>query len=332
MDITLAVVTYNAAACVEGCLESLIALEPHGGALEIIVVDGLSEDGTRDIVRKFADRVRLVENPGRTIASNRNAAMKEARHPYLAFTDADCVVPPHWLKTLAAAHQKLLAAGKKVAAVGGGNRNLKKANVYQRALGFALNSYIGSLGSPQGKIYRHVHPVPSLSCLNILYDRAALEQVGGFDPALGNMGEDPDMNYRLGLAGYLIYYIPDADVEHAARPNLWAWSANMYRYGLGRAGLMRKHRNLFGPPYLAALLFLPAFVLGAAGGVFWPWAWLVWLYFPAVALAGIGLAVRGGEPASSGLVIVILLSTHFFYAAGLLRGIIHLPDPPRRKK
>ena len=321
MDITVAIVTYNAAGCIQACLESIVRQSPHGGAAEIIVVDGCSSDGTQRIVQAFSPKVRLLENPGRTIASNRNAALREARYPYLAFTDADCVVPENWLASLAKAFETLRASDPGLVAVGGGNCAAQSDSPFLAALEIALDSFLGSMGSVQGRRFADARPVKSLACLNALYDRAALNAIGGFDERLGNMCEDADINYRLGQAGRTLWFVPGADVEHRARANLGAWCRNMYAYGIGRARIMRKHRTVFSPLLVLPLLFLPALVLAAAAGMVWPWAFLAWLYVPAAICAGYALTPR--EKRRLGWRVgLILLGTHLCYSAGLWRGLV----------
>lgn len=320
MDITVAVVTYNAAWCLRSCLESLLRQAPHRGAIEILVVDGCSNDGTQDIVRGFGDQVRLVENPRRTIASNRNIALREARYPYIAFTDADCVVPAGWLRSLSKAFETIRQTDASVAATGGGNVTPSCQSSFHAAIGIALDSFLGSLGSVQGKVFDRRRLVTSLGCLNVLYERAALDSVGGFDEQLENMCEDTDINYRLRQKGRTLYFIPGADVEHYVRRNLRSWCTGMYAYGIGRAKIMCKHRTLFSPAYVLALLFLPALLIGSMVGMIWPWSLLVWLYVPAMVCAGLALALK--KKSFLGLQVgLILLGTHVCYAVGLWRGL-----------
>ncbi|MFH1800136.1 MAG: glycosyltransferase [Candidatus Omnitrophota bacterium] len=319
MDISVCIVTYNAAEHIGACLRSILNLVPHGGRTEVLVVDGCSTDDTLKIVRGFAGRVRLVENPKRTIASNRNVALREALYPYIAFTDSDCIVPPNWLGMLAASFEEIQKNDTRLAGVGGGNIAPSGESPFQTALGIALDSLLGSLGSVQGRIFVEQRRVASIACLNALYARAALESAGGFDELLGNMCEDADMNYRLNKKGYGLYFVPGVLVEHGARRSFGSWCMNMYHYGIGRARIMRKHRTLFSPAYVIAFLFLPGLFVASLLGILWPQAFLVWLYIPFVMLSGFFLAMHK-HPASGLRVGPILIGTHLFYAAGLWHG------------
>ena len=319
MDISVCIVTYNAAEHIGACLRSVLDLAPHGGRTEVLVVDGCSTDDTQKIVRGFAGKVRLVENPKRTIASNRNVALCEALYPYIAFTDSDCIVPPNWLAVLSGSFEVIQKNDVSLAGVGGGNITPSGKSPFQTALGIALDSFLGSLGSVQGRIFDQRRRVASIACLNALYSRAALESADGFDEQLENMCEDADMNYRLDKKGYGLYFVPGVLVEHGARQSFFSWCANIYHYGLGRARIMCKHRTLFSPAYGVALLFLPVLLIASLLGILWPQAFLVWLYVPLIMLFGFFLAWN--KHSASGLRVgLILLGTHIFYAAGLWRG------------
>ena len=321
MDITVAVVTYNAAWRIRLCLESLLKQASHGGAAEILVVDGCSNDGTQEIVRRFGNRVRLVENPKKTIASNRNIALCKAYYPYIAFTDSDCIVPNNWLRSLSEGFETIRQTDTRVAGVGGGSIAPFCQNSFHALLGIALDSFLGSMGSVQGKVFDRQRPMTSLAGLNVLYERAALESAGGFDEELKNMCEDADINYRLRQKGRTLYFIPGANVEHYARHNLLSWCANMHAYGIGRARIMCKHRTLFSLSYAGALFFLPALLIGSLIGIRWPGFLLVWLYVPLMLCAGFALAFK--KKSLSGLRVgLILMGTHICYAMGLWRGFV----------
>src|SRR5262245_2041506 len=88
------------------------ALGQEGPGLEVIVVDDGSRDGTRAAVRAIAaDRVRLVDWPGRGPAAARNAGVRVARAPLVAFLDSDDVFEPAKLARQAALLERRSDAG-----------------------------------------------------------------------------------------------------------------------------------------------------------------------------------------------------------------------------
>jgi len=322
MDITVAVVTYNAAGWIKQCIESILQQEYQNGLYEVLVVDGCSDDGTQEIVKGYGIRVRMVENAKRTIASNRNVALREAKYPYIAFTDSDCVVQNNWLEKLSINFEGLLSQNNQIAGVGGGNIIGSESSAFHEALSLAQNSFIGSLGSVQGRLYENVRAVDSLGCLNVLYNRDLLLSIGGFDEGLKNMCEDADMNYRLKRNGYLLYYIPDASVIHNTRQNLSAWCNNMFEYGKGRAIIMLKHKTLFSLVFILPVMFWPILLTCFLFGFRWHLLWLAILYFPSVFVAALILALKAGQKKHWFRTGLVLCSTHISYASGLWAGFV----------
>ncbi len=93
-DVTVVVPVRNAAAFIEGCLESVLASRPA----EVIVVDGRSTDATLDIARRFP--VRLLDDGGRGVAAARLMGVEAASTAWVALVDVDVLLPPGALAAL----------------------------------------------------------------------------------------------------------------------------------------------------------------------------------------------------------------------------------------
>ena len=319
--ITVAVVTYNAELHIGRCIESILALNYPAQAVELLIVDGCSADATQMIVRRFMkkdSRIRLVENPERTIASNRNRALKEARYPFVAFTDSDCEVPENWLTVLMEAFQERRGEQDKLIAVGGANvPPQENGSSFLQALGIMLNTFLGSLGSVQGKVYSESRYVDSLACLNVIYDRDRVLSLGGFDTDMKNIGEDAEMHFRLRKAGYRLLYVPASTVYHKLRPTPREWARNMFNYGRGRMVMFRKHHEMITFRYLLPLFFLAAFLAVPFSGLS-RLCWLPMAYFPLLLVYSLGLAVRQKQLCLSGWIMLAFLYTHWCYAFGMV--------------
>ena len=86
------------------CLESLAGQEGVGGPYEVLCVDNGSTDGSAAVAARIAERgfagLTLLEEAAPGAYAARNAALRRARAPLIAFTDADCVVSPDWLRRI----------------------------------------------------------------------------------------------------------------------------------------------------------------------------------------------------------------------------------------
>ena len=86
----------NEAILLSRCLDSLKHLNYPQEKLEIIIADGLSTDNTRDVALSYG--AKLVANEKQVVGSGRNCGFKESKGSLIAFTDADCIFHPDWLK------------------------------------------------------------------------------------------------------------------------------------------------------------------------------------------------------------------------------------------
>lgn len=325
LKVTVAVVAYNAEAHIGRCIETIQSLNYPSDSMEILIVDGCSEDRTKQIIRdcmKKDSRIRLVENPGRTISSNRNKALQEASHDLIAFTDSDCEVPNNWLNILVDAFQNQKTKDSQLVAVGGGNiPPFEQALKFLNALGVMLDTFIGSLGSVQGKTYRRSRYVDSLACLNVLYEKNILLQFHGFDLDMKNIGEDAELHFRLRQAGYKLLYVPESTVFHKLRSTPLKWAKNMFEYGRGRVVMFRKHHELITFRYLLPLIFIGVFCCVPFYHI-WPGFLLPVLYFPLIYIYSTALAFRVKKRTLVSWIAMGFILTHWSYALGMIWQII----------
>jgi len=90
-----------------------------------------------------------------------------------------------------------------------------------------------------------------------------VRQLGGFDTSL-RFGEDVDLVWRLGEAGWVCRYEPEGVVHHARRPNAMAWVHQRIGYGSSAAPLSKRHRGALAPLRVSGWS-LASWALGAIG-------------------------------------------------------------------
>ena len=96
--ISVIIPSYNEEENIAQCLVSLSHQTISRGDYEIIVVDGGSKDDTCEIAKKYADKV--FTQTSKKVGGARNDGVMAARGEIVATTDADCILPPNWIKTL----------------------------------------------------------------------------------------------------------------------------------------------------------------------------------------------------------------------------------------
>jgi GT2 family glycosyltransferase len=202
-------------------LLSSLAASPE--RFQVILVDDASPEPIERVLGEFGSRldIECLRQPRRHgPAAARNRGIARARHPFIAFTDNDCIVQPGWAGELAT---HLQDASPKVAGVGG--RTLAVGgDVFSRYYSYhkLLDPYLH-----QG---RYLYVVTA----NCAFRRSALEEVGGFDEDLRQPGgEDPGVCFKLLERGYQLNYRPEAVVHHHYRPGLVDFARTLFRYGKG---------------------------------------------------------------------------------------------------
>jgi cellulose synthase/poly-beta-1,6-N-acetylglucosamine synthase-like glycosyltransferase len=220
---------------IEECIESLLRLDYPQNSYEIIIVDGMSTDKTRELVEKYP--VRLILNERKNVAAARNLGVDNSRGDFVAFTDGDCKADPLWLKTLV---NEMKNAPEDVACVGGPNLIFDTDPIFGRVVGYAQETFLGSGGSAQSTNSTKKHYVSSLPNCNAMYRKNTIKEAGYFDERFV-VGQDGDLNYRINKNGYKFLYIPEAKVLHHRRGTLKSFSVRMFKYGMWMAELFKKH-------------------------------------------------------------------------------------------
>jgi GT2 family glycosyltransferase len=199
-SISVVAATHNRADRLVRMLDALAAQTVGTDRFDVIVVDDASSDETPRVLAEYAARgtlrlTTLRQERGAGPAAARNRGWRAAGGVLIAFTDDDCEPVPEWLAQL------LAADGDARTIVQG--RTLPNPAETEHLGVFARTIEIRELS-------------PHYPTCNILYPRAVLEGLDGFDEAYGApAGEDTDLGCRAEAAGFRTVFAPDALVYHA---------------------------------------------------------------------------------------------------------------------
>jgi glycosyltransferase involved in cell wall biosynthesis len=230
--VSVVVPVRNAAATVERCIDSVLGQTHPASRIEAIFVDNGSKDASRDVLERRGAEIRVLSEPKRGAAAARNAGIRAARHPYVAFTDADCVAGPDWVEQLV----DCALANPEVDFVGGRFEALDPTTTVER--------FEVTLHDQQRAI--EVHPPPSVAAGNFLAVRDRLLEIGLFDETYLR-GEDSELCYRAGLRhGCRFAYAEKAVVHHANRKTLRALAAMGFAHGKASAHVWQRYAGELG--------------------------------------------------------------------------------------
>lgn len=211
-DVSVVVPVRNGESTLPALLASLAAQTLPRERFEVVVVDNASRDATTAVAERHGARVVHEPVPNRSRARNRGAAA--ARAGWLAFTDADCVAEPGWLAALHGCRGRApLVAGPVRVGTAAEPNAVERFEALWR---FGQEAWV-QLGWA--------------ATANLGVERAALEAVGGFDPAYRHIGEDVDFCLRARAAGHGLAWCPDAVVEHAAERRLGPMLSRAFLHG-----------------------------------------------------------------------------------------------------
>jgi len=316
--VTIIMPIRNEARYIARALHAVLAQDYPVDKVEIFVVDGMSEDGTRAIVTAMAagePRVQLLDNPERIVPTALNRGVCAAHGEIIIRVDGHAVIAPDYLRrcveTLAVVDADC---------VGGPIHTVGET---PRACGIAL-----AQSSPFGvgnAAFRYACTARYVDTLAFgAYRRKVFDHIGLFDPALVR-NEDDEFNLRLTRAGGKIWLCPTIQSTYYARASLGSLWTQYFAYGFWKVRVIQKHgrpaswRHLVPVTFVLALLTMAGLhVLGPP----YPWLLAVLLPYSLVLLgASLGLAVRHGWRYAP-LLPLAFMTMHLGYGLGFLGGLL----------
>ncbi len=312
----LAIPTLNEAAHIEALIRQLLGDAPPELAA-ILVADGGSTDGTREIVAALAQsepRVRLVDNPLRLQAAgvNRAAAAADPGTTMLVRLDAHAGYRPGFIANLATA---LTETGADSVVV---RLHTQGDGCFQKAVAAVSNSPLGTGGAAHrmggaSRWIEHGH--------HAAFGRDRFLALGGYDETFA-ANEDAEFDVRLRRAGGRIWFAADLEVDYYPRRTPLKLARQYFRYGKGRARNLLKNGERLKPRQLAPPALVIGLVLTLATTVVTPLGWLpTFAYLGAALVAGAAMAMRGRD-ACLLLAAVALPVMHLAWGAGFLIALV----------
>ena len=315
---------------IEACVCSILAQEPLPGSSEIIVADGMSDDGTRDILKRLGQedaRLRVVDNPGSIVSTGLNTAIGAAQGSVLLRMDAHTEYAPDYV------HQCLAVLQETGADNVGGPWVAKGRGYVSRAVAAAFRSPF-STGGARGHDpnYEGVVDTVYLGC----WPREVFDRIGLFDEELVR-NQDDEFNLRLTRAGGIVWQSPRIKSWYRPRNSLRALFRQYSQYGYWRVRVIQKYRKPTSARHLVPGCFVLFLLVLPLAAVWWPpaaWSWLglVGLYTGSAVVASLLAAARQGWTLLP-LLPLVFACYHFAYGYGFLRGLwdfVVLRHGPRR--
>lgn len=200
MKVSLCVIAYNEEKCIEALFSDIIAQDYPHEKIEVVLIDGLSTDTTKEKMISFANednqfmQVRVLDNPKRIQSAGWNVAISNAIGNVIIRIDAHASIPSDFIS-------KNVACQESGEFISGGVRPsiIDERTPWKSTLLLAETSMFGSGIAP----YRNTggEKIYVKSMFHACYRREVFAEIGGFNEYLGRT-EDNEIHYRMHQAGY----------------------------------------------------------------------------------------------------------------------------------
>ena len=271
--ISILIPCYNEVRTIRGLLEAIAGQTCPLDRIEVVIADGMSEDGTRQAILRFGEQhpelsIRIVDNPQRIIPAALNRGVAASSGNLVIRLDAHSVPRPDYVERCAEALERTGAAN-----VGGiWEIQASSPSWIARAIAAAAAHPLGA-GDAR---YRYSQEPGEVDTVPFgAFPREWLEKVGPFNEGLLT-NEDYEYNVRIRQAGGKVWYDPAIRSIYYARGDLPSLAKQYARYGFWKSRMLLRYpstlrwRQALPPAFAAALLIL------LAGLPFWrPAIWLL---------------------------------------------------------
>ncbi|MBD3296363.1 MAG: glycosyltransferase [Candidatus Omnitrophica bacterium] len=216
--VSVVIPVLDAAEDLERCLDALERQTYPDDRYEVVVVDNGSRVPPRKLVSRYRN-IRMLSERKRSTHAARNKGIAEARGTVLAFTDADCISVPDWIR-----EGVRVMTGQKADFVGGHVQVVPEdpdrpncVEILEMRTAFDQRKYIRQMRFA--------------ATANVFVRKEVIDHVGLLNGDLKS-GADLEFGNRVSAAGYDMRFAPKAEVKHPARRSL--------------RKLLAKHRRVIG--------------------------------------------------------------------------------------
>lgn len=324
MLVSFAIVAFNEEKTLPRLLEDLkYQTYPHD-KIEVLLIDSMSTDSTKDIMISFANEdngfygVKVLENRGKIIPCGHNVAIDNYVGDALVRIDAHATIPNDFIAKNVAVLEKgeFASGGKRPNVIDG-------TNSWKETLLVAEQSMFGSSFASYRKSEKEMY-ASSLFCG--MYRREVYDRVGKYNELLPRT-EDNDMTYRMRSAGFKLFYSPDIVFYQHTRSTLFKMLKQKFLNGYWIGKTMGINPKCFSLFHFVPFAFIIGIIISSALCFFaFPWlAIAMWTAYFALIFAITAFETIKKFRITNILLPAIFLLLHVSYGIGTLIGLIVMP-------
>lgn len=244
--ISIIIPTRNEEKYISSCLTSLVNQDYPKEKFEVIVIDGLSQDKTVEIVGTYKDKIniRIVNNPKVKQVFSFNCGIKLSKGDYFVILSGHSSVPDNFLRKSVSTYHQIAQTNSKLAAIGG-RLHLLSDNFFGKLFSYLFMSPFSGSGS----FWRATKAHFAKTVVFGLYYKKFVEEVGYFDEDMLK-GQDFELNLRLIKNGFKLYCNPEIMPSYYVRQKFLGFIRQTYDNGVAKGLCIRKR-------YFNPIWFIP---------------------------------------------------------------------------
>jgi succinoglycan biosynthesis protein ExoA len=322
--VSIIIPCYNEQATIQLLLEAIYTQTYPRTAMEVVLVDGMSTDRTRDEIAAFQRDhpelpIQIVDNPERFIPSGLNRGICAAGGQILIRLDGHAVPTLEYVKRCVSD----LDAGLGENVGGVWEIHPARAGAIPRGIAAAASHPLG-VGDAR---YRYTDRAQSVETVPFFaFRRELIDRIGKFDESLLT-NEDYEFNVRVRQSGGTVWLDPAIRSTYYARPTLSALAHQYWRYGYWKGRMLLRYphtirwRQALPPAFIASLigLALLAIVLPEAR---WLLAGEIAVYSLVLLAAGIRMALKQRNAALLFSLPLAITTMHLSWGTALWWSLI----------
>ncbi len=302
------------------CLDSIMAGDYPSGRMEIIVADGMSDDGTRELLQSYCRRhssIRVIDNPQRTVSPGLNAAIRRASGEIIIRIDAHTEYAKDYISQCVDVLRETGADN-----VGGAHRT-KAAGYLQEAISLGFHSPFAVGGARSHAVnYEGYVDTVIYGC----WRKERLIELGLFDEELVR-NQDDELNLRITRRGGKVFQSSRILSWYQPRASLSALLRQYIQYGYWKVRVIQKHklpaswRHLIPSLWMASLIGL-SLLTPISSIARWLLLLELGLYLSATMIATLITCRRPRHFKFIPVMPLIFAIYHSGYGYGFLRGMV----------
>jgi len=302
---------------IEKCINSLLQSSYPNELITIYVCDGLSDDNTRDIVKKISEKnnnVILLNNEMKTTPFALNIGLKKSKSDIKIILGAHSEVDKYFIMESVSAFEK----DEKIGCTGGVLENIYE-NSISEIVGLAMSSSfgVGNAHFRTGTKDGYVDTVAFGA-----YKKEVFEKAGYFDESL-TRNQDDEFNYRIIKHGFKIYLSKKIKCKYYVRGSFKKLFRQYYQYGYWKVFVNKKHKTITSIRQLIPLFFVLFLVLGAGLSILHQLIFYSYIFIGGIYLLSAGIFALKTSTNIKNLFLIIysFIILHISYGTGYLIGI-----------